>query len=80
MPRNHGRKRQAVSGIAMVRLEGDEIAVIDQLAAGLTTGIEGRLAPRTLAMQRQQAVADLFFASGLIPKSVKVSEAVLARS
>lgn len=40
----------------------------------------GVKSPTAEVIASQQAVADLFFASGLIPKSVKVSEAVLTRS
>lgn len=40
----------------------------------------GVKAPTVEVIASQQSVADLFFSSGLIPKSVKVSEAVLARS
>ena len=49
------RSRRAVS--ACVGIEANEIAVIDELATGLAAGVEARVAPRALAMQRQQAEA-----------------------
>ena len=57
MPRHHGAEPQPAGDIDMRRVETHEIMVVDEFAAGLAAGVEARVAPRALAMQRQQAEA-----------------------
>ena len=49
------RSRRASVGV--FGIEANEIAVIDELAAGLAAGVEARIAARALAMQSKEAEA-----------------------
>ena len=67
--RDHGAEPQPARSVRVFGFEANEIAMVDELATGLATGVEARIAARALAMQSQQTKALDVRVVGVTPRA-----------